>query len=84
MKKLIPLLGFAALAAATIFGLSFPVHAAEQKPNIIYILSDDQGWKDVGYHGSNIKTPNIDRLAATGVRLEQFMPSQCARQLGLH
>jgi len=43
-----------------------------KKPNIVYILSDDQGWKDVGYHGSDIKTPNIDKLAATGARLEQF------------
>jgi arylsulfatase A-like enzyme len=41
-------------------------------PNIVYIISDDQGWKDVGYHGSDIKTPNIDALAAGGARLEQF------------
>jgi len=70
--KLIPMLGFAALAAAAISALSQPVRAANKQPNIIYIVSDDQGWKDVGYHGSDIKTPNIDRLAATGVRLEQF------------
>jgi arylsulfatase A-like enzyme len=43
-----------------------------QPPNIVYIISDDQGWKDVGYHGSDIKTPNIDALAAGGARLEQF------------
>lgn len=48
------------------------VQAAPAKPNIVYILSDDQGWKDVGYHGSDIRTPNIDELAATGMRLEQF------------
>ena len=41
-------------------------------PNIVAIISDDQGWKDVGYHGSDIKTPNIDALAAGGARLEQF------------
>jgi len=35
-------------------------------------VADDLGWKDVGYHGSDIKTPNIDKLAATGARLEQF------------
>ena len=34
------------------------------RPNIVYIVSDDQGWKDVGYHGSDIKTPRIDQLAA--------------------
>lgn len=41
-------------------------------PNIVFILADDLGWKDVGYHGSEIKTPAIDRLAASGARLEQF------------
>jgi arylsulfatase B len=49
--------------------------AAEQgapRPNIVYIVADDLGWKDVGYHGSDIKTPNIDKLANDGARLEQF------------
>ena len=40
-------------------------------PNIVFLLADDLGWKDVGYHGSEIKTPNIDRLAREGVVLEQ-------------
>lgn len=44
----------------------------DRPPNIIYIVSDDQGWKDVGFHGSDIKTPNIDRLAETGAELMQF------------
>lgn len=39
------------------------------KPNIIIIIPDDLGWGDVGYHGSFIKTPNIDKLAETGIRL---------------
>jgi sulfatase-like protein len=47
-------------------------HAAGQQPNIVYIVADDLGWKDVGFHGSDIKTPNIDQLAAGGARLEQF------------
>jgi arylsulfatase A-like enzyme len=41
-------------------------------PHIIYIVSDDQGWKDVGFHGSDINTPNIDSLAKTGAELTQF------------
>jgi arylsulfatase A-like enzyme len=42
------------------------------RPNIIYIVADDIGWKDVGFHGSDIKTPNLDNLAQEGARLEQF------------
>lgn len=42
------------------------------RPNIVFILSDDQGWADVSFHGGEIKTPNIDRIAAGGARLEQF------------
>ncbi len=46
--------------------------AAASPPNILYIVADDLGWKDVGYHGSDIKTPTIDQLAASGAKLEQF------------
>jgi arylsulfatase A-like enzyme len=43
------------------------------QPNIVYIVADDLGWKDVGFHGAeDIKTPNIDTLAAEGARLNQF------------
>ncbi len=45
---------------------------ADAKANIVFILADDLGWKDVGFHGSDIKTPNLDKLAQTGARLEQF------------
>ncbi|MEO6808579.1 MAG: arylsulfatase [Isosphaeraceae bacterium] len=42
------------------------------RPNVVVILADDMGWGDVGWHGSEIKTPNLDRLAASGAKLEQF------------
>src|SRR5262245_23316594 len=42
------------------------------RPHIVFFLSDDQGWGDVGWHGTEIKTPNLDKLAAAGARLEQF------------
>ena len=41
------------------------------KPNILLIVADDLGWADVGYHGSRIRTPVIDRLAREGVELDQ-------------
>src|SRR5215510_7899086 len=46
---------------------------AERKPNIIHIVADDLGWKDVGFNGcTDIKTPHLDQLAAGGARLTQF------------
>lgn len=49
-----------------------PTHAA-QPPHILYIVADDLGWKDVGFHGAtDIATPNLDRLAREGARLERF------------
>jgi len=47
-------------------------HSKSSKPNIVLFVADDAGWHDVGYHGSIINTPNIDRLAETGVELDQF------------
>ena len=59
---------------ATCFDAAAPTAAQQSapQPNIIYILADDLGWADVGFHGSDILTPNIDELAKTGARLEQF------------
>jgi arylsulfatase A-like enzyme len=63
---------FILLAVAVALCRMTALAGAADQPNIVYILADDLGWKDVGFHGSDIKTPNIDRLAATGTRLEQF------------
>ncbi|MBL0075854.1 MAG: sulfatase-like hydrolase/transferase [Rhodocyclaceae bacterium] len=48
------------------------VAAAPAQPNILFVLADDLGYADVGYHGSEIKTPTLDQLAAGGARLESF------------
>lgn len=42
------------------------------KPNIIHIIADDLGWNDVGYHGSEIKTPSLDQLASESIVLDRF------------
>lgn len=55
-----------------VFLVSFPVVVAAQQPHIVFILADDFGWNDVGYHGSEIRTPNLDKLSAEGVRLENY------------
>jgi arylsulfatase A-like enzyme len=63
-----------------------------RKPNIIFILADDLGWGDLSSYGNKrIKTPNIDRLAAQGMKFTNGYagapvcgPSRCALMTGLH
>lgn len=43
-----------------------------QPPHIIFIMTDDQGFNDIGYHSSDIRTPALDKLAADGVKLESY------------
>jgi len=45
---------------------------AQERPNIIIILTDDMGFSDLGCYGGEIPTPNIDRLAENGIRLTNF------------
>src|SRR6476620_8142114 len=59
-------------------------------PNIVVILADDLGFSDLGCYGSEIATPNIDRLAAHGLRFTQFYnyarccPTRAALLTGLY
>src|ERR1700746_4059612 len=46
--------------------------AQDKKPNILFFLLDDLGYTDVGFNGGDIKTPNIDKLAASGAKLSFF------------
>jgi arylsulfatase A-like enzyme len=62
----------------------------ESRPNVVLILVDDMGFSDIGCFGSEIRTPNLDALAAGGVRLTQFYngarccPTRAALLTGLH
>ncbi len=63
------------LCVLLIASIPFCSLSAQQKihkPNIVIILADDLGWGDVGFNGSEIRTPNIDQLAKDGVILSRF------------
>ncbi|MEE2705542.1 MAG: sulfatase-like hydrolase/transferase, partial [Planctomycetota bacterium] len=60
-----------ALIIQVIYSPSAPA-AADERPNIILMMSDDMGYSDIGCYGSAIDTPNLDRLAAGGLRFTQF------------
>ncbi len=70
--------------------LSTPLLAADERPNIVLIMVDDMGWSDIGAYGGEIPTPNIDGLAANGVRFTQFYntarcyPTRASLLTGLH
>ncbi len=65
---------FAWLVAALALAMNLvPQGTAAERPNILLIVSDDQGWPDLGCLGHKpIKTPHLDRLAAEGVRLTNY------------
>lgn len=71
-------------------GLQPSARAAARRPNILLILADDMGFSDIGCYGSEIATPNLDRLAQRGMRFTQFYnnarccPSRAALMTGLY
>jgi len=89
MKALISALGVGVLLGLIACATS---EAAPTRPNIVFILADDLGYGDVGCYGqTKIRTPNIDRLAAEGIRFTQHYagnavcaPSRCVLMTGKH
>ena len=60
------------MTVAALVTLAVASRAAEERPNVIFILADDLGWRDTSVYGSEFyETPNIDRLAARGMRFTQ-------------
>ncbi len=82
---------WACVAAASIPAL-FSAHAATQQPNIIHIVADELGYHELSCMGNpHLKTPNIDRMAAEGVRFTQALagssvcaPTRCCLMTGKH
>src|SRR5262245_8897636 len=62
------------LVVALLFLVARPATAETKppRPHVVYFLADDLGWADVGWHGKEMKTPQLDKLARNGARLEQF------------
>lgn len=80
---------FAFLAGCWL-ALASSVSGDAVRPNIIVILVDDMGYSDIGCYGGEIETPNLDRLAANGLRFTQFYncgrccPTRASLMTGLH
>lgn len=70
----------AAVVAVTVSAQDRSLRQAQDRPNIVLIMTDDLGFADIGPYGGEIDTPNLDRLAAGGVRFQQFYnTAKCAQ-----
>lgn len=93
-REFLKLAGLAAASglAASCAGMETTGKGKKDKPNIIFIMVDDMGWADLGCYGSKeIKTPNIDRMAAEGIRFTQTYsgctvcaPARSVLMTGMH
>ncbi|HEY7155692.1 MAG TPA: arylsulfatase [Gemmataceae bacterium] len=62
-----------ATLALLVFAVSCPAAEPAKRPNVLVILTDDQGWGDLGLNGNtNLQTPHLDSLAKNGARFERF------------
>ena len=79
-----------AVACCVLLQAAYALPADDPRPNIVIILADDMGFSDLGCYGGEIQTPNLDRLAAEGLRFSQFYncalcgPSRAALMTGLY
>jgi arylsulfatase A-like enzyme len=66
--------GFFRAVTGLVLGATTSAGAADvqKQPNIVLVLADDLGWGDIGYHGGQAKTPNLDRISAEGIRFDRF------------
>jgi hypothetical protein len=65
-------LAASALATLALTGLTGEAQAAAERPNFVFILADDLGWRDLSVEGSSFyESPNIDRIARNGMRFTQ-------------
>src|SRR3954469_21530936 len=60
------------LAALLVSSIAMCFAQKATKPNIVLIMVDDMGYSDIGAYGSEIKTPNLDKLASEGIRFKEF------------
>ena len=65
-------MNFLKMTFLCVLPLCIAINAADDKPNILVIVADDAGFSDLGCYGGEIATPNLDRLAANGLRFTQF------------
>jgi len=78
-------LGVGAALFASTGCASAPKRSKGRRPNIVFIIADDLGWADIGYHDSEIKTPHLDRLVKQSVRFDRHyvMPTCTPTRIGL-